>query len=91
MDKDLGDDDKNKILEIIESHPEIKKYNHLNTSPVGYKYLVSVTIFVDGTLSTFESHEIADKLEDELSELHFVHLAIIHVNPLPADEDITLN
>lgn len=86
MDKSLGEEDINKILEIINKHDEIIKFNHLNSSPVGYKYLISITIFVDGTLSTFESHEIADKLEDELNELSFVHLAIIHVNPMPIEK-----
>lgn len=82
MDKSLNEEDKNKIIEVINKYPEIKKYNHLNTTPVGYKYLVSITIFVDGTLTTFESHSIADKLEKELNTLPFVYLAIIHVNPM---------
>lgn len=82
MDKALNEDDKNKILEIISKYPEIVKFNHFNSTPVGYKYMISVTIFVDGKLSTFESHDIADKLEDELDELDFVYLAIIHVNPI---------
>lgn len=82
MDKSLNEEDKNKIIEVINKYPEIKKYNHLNTTPVGYKYLVSITIFVDGTLTTFESHSIADKLEKELNTLPSVYLAIIHVNPM---------
>ncbi len=82
MDKSLNDQDKNKIVEVINKYPEIKKYNHLNTTPVGYKYLVSITIFVDGTLTTFKSHSIADKLEKELNNLPFIYLAIIHVNPM---------
>ena len=86
MDKSLNENDKNKIIEIINKYSEIKKYNHLNTTPVGYKYLVSITIFVDGTLTTFESHSIADKLEKELNTLPFVYLAIIHVNPIEAKE-----
>ena len=86
MDKALNEDDKNKILEIINSYPEIKKINHLNSTPVGYKYLISVTIFVDGNLSTFASHDIADKLEDELDKLDFVYLAIIHVNPIDTNK-----
>ena len=90
MDKSLNEDDKEKILEVLKKYPEIKKYNHLNTTPVGYKYLVSITIFVDGNLSTFESHEIADNLENDLDNLDFVYLAIIHVNPLEI-EDSTLN
>ena len=89
MDKSLNEKDKEQIIKILEKYPEIKKYNHLNTSPVGYKYLISITIFVDGNLSTFESHEIADKLEDELDKLDFVYLAIIHVNPLNIKEKNT--
>ena len=85
MDKSINEEDKNKIIETIKKYPEILKYNHLNTSPVGYKYLVSITIFVDGTLSTFESHSIADNLEKELNSLPFVYLSIIHVNPMEMD------
>ncbi len=82
MDKSLDEESKKEIIEILNKYPEIKKYNHLNTSPVGYKYLISITIFVDGNLSTYESHEIADKLENDLDKLDFVYLAIVHVNPI---------
>jgi len=87
MDKSINEEDKNKIIETITKYPEILKYNHLNTSPVGYKYLVSITIFVDGTLSTFESHSIADNLEKELNSLPFVYLSIIHVNPMEMEDE----
>ena len=82
MDKSIDEKNKNIIFDIIKKYPEIKKINHFNSSPVGYKYLIFVTIFVDGNLSTFESHEIADKLEKELNKLDFVYLSIIHVNPI---------
>ncbi len=82
MDKSMNDDNKKIILDIIDKYHEIKKVNHFTSSPVGYKYLVSLTIFVDGELSTFKSHEIADKLEKELNKLDFVYLSIIHVNPI---------
>ena len=75
MDKSLNNEDKNKIIEVINKYPEIKKYNHLNTTPVGYRYLVSITIFVDGTL------------EKELNNLPFIYLAIIHVNPMEMEKD----
>ena len=87
MDKSINEEDINKIIETIKKYPEILKYNHLNTSPVGYKYLVSITIFVDGTLSTFESHSIADKLEKELNSLPFIYLSIIHVNPMEMESE----
>lgn len=83
MDKSIDEKDKQKVLEIIASHPEVKKIQHFNSTPVGYKYQISFTIFVDGNLSTFESHEIANNLEEEIDEkIEEVYLTIIHVNPI---------
>ncbi len=83
MDKAINEEDKQKVLEIIKSHPEVKKIQHFNSTPVGYKYQISFTIFVDGNLSTFESHEIANNLEEEIDEkIDEVYLTIIHVNPI---------
>ena len=63
-------------------YKDIKKVDHFSSTPVGYKYLVSISIYIDGNMSTFDSHEIADKLEKELNELEPIYLAIIHVNPI---------
>ena len=83
MDKAIDGEAKNKVLEIISKYEEIKKIQHFNSTPVGYKYQISLTIFVDGNLSTFKSHEIADKLEKEIvSSCNEIYLAIIHVNPI---------
>ena len=83
MDKSLDETTKEKVFAIINNYPEIKKVNHFNSTPVGYKYQISFTIFVDGNLSTFKSHEIADKLEDEIEEkVEEIYLSVIHVNPI---------
>lgn len=82
MDKGMSTEEISKIESIIKENKRIKKFNHLNTTPIGYQYQISVTIFVDGNLSTFESHKIANELEKKLMELDEVYLAIIHVNPL---------
>lgn len=81
MDKGLSEEEQQKIIDIISKYPEIKKINHLNSTPIGYQYQVSLTIFVDGNLSTFKSHEIANKLEKEISSLDEIYLTVIHVNP----------
>ena len=82
MDKSIDEETKNKIIQIIKKYPEIKRYNHFNTSPVGVKYMVSLSIFVDGNLNTYESHKIADRLEKEISSLSNIELTIVHVNPI---------
>lgn len=86
MDKSISIENKNKVLEIINKHKEIKKVEHFNATPVGYKYQISFTIYVDGDLSTFESHDIANKLEKELDELEEIYLTIIHVNPIAIEK-----
>ena len=83
MDKCIDEKKKDEVIKIIESHKEIKKYQHFNSTPVGYKYQISISIFVDGNMSTFESHKIADDLENEIiQKVPEVYLAIIHVNPI---------
>lgn len=82
MDKSMDEEQKEKLKTIIDSIKEIKGIENFNTVPVGYKYLVSITIFVDGNLSTYESHEIADKLERELEKLDYVYATMIHVEPI---------
>lgn len=87
MDKSISNDTKKKVYDIIKSHPEIKKINHFNSTPVGYKYQISFTIFVDGNLSTFESHNIADSLEKEIGiKMEEIYLTVIHVNPIVVDK-----
>ena len=84
MDKCMDSRTKDKVFEIIEKHQEILKVNHFNATPVGYQYQISFTIFVDGNLSTFASHEIANRLEREIEKkIPEIYLTVIHVNPIP--------
>lgn len=83
MDKSIKEEAKQKVLDIIKKHDEVKKVIHFNSTPVGYKYQISFTIYVDGDLSTFESHEIANRLEKEIdNEIEEIYLTVIHVNPI---------
>lgn len=87
MDKSISDDTKKQVYDIIEKHSEIKKVNHFNSTPVGYQYQISFTIFVDGNLSTFESHKIADDLEKEIdNKMDEIYLTVIHVNPIKIEK-----
>lgn len=88
MDKTISNETKDKVLAIIEEHKEVLKIQHFNATPVGYRYMVNFTIFVDGNLSTFESHAIADKLEEEIDEkVPEIYLTVIHVNPMEIENN----
>lgn len=83
MDKAMNTITRDKVYDIISKHKEIRGVNHFNATPVGYKYQISFTIFVDGNLSTFDSHSIANGLEKEIDKnIPEVYLTVIHVNPI---------
>ncbi len=82
MDSAIDDESKNKILEVIKSDNEVKRIGTLYSIPVGYQYIVVVTIYVDGSLSTMNSHKIADNLEKIISKkVDNINKVIIHVEP----------
>jgi cation diffusion facilitator family transporter len=90
MDKSMNTETKEKVYALIKNHQEVVKVNHFNATPVGYQYQISFTIFVDGKLSTFESHDIANKLEREIEKnIPEIYLSVIHVNPIEVDKKKT--
>lgn len=82
MDKSLDNKTKDIILDLIHTYKEIKKVDEINSTPIGYQYIVTITIYVDGNMSTFDSHQIADDLEKTIEAIDNISNAIIHVNPI---------
>lgn len=82
MDKAISNETKDEVYKVIKKYKEIKRVNHFNATPVGYQYQISFTIFVDGGMSTYDSHKIANDLEKEIdSKFPEIYLTVIHVNP----------
>ena len=82
MDASIDNKTKEKILDITKKYKDIQKVDHFSSTPVGYKYLISLSIYIDGNMSTFESHDIADSLENDIKKLERINNVIIHVNPV---------
>lgn len=81
MDKSIDNEYKQKIIDIVNTFEEVQKIENFNSISVGYKYHISFTIYVDGNLSTFKSHEIVNRIEKEINKLEKIYLTVIHVNP----------
>lgn len=83
MDKSISIETRKEVLKIINNYKDIKMIKHFNSTPVGYKYQISFTIYVDGEFSTFKSHDIANSLEKEIDrKIDDIYLTVIHVNPI---------
>lgn len=82
MDTSIDEQSKKSILDIIKNNLEIKRIGTLYSIPIGYKYIIVITLFIDGKMSTVKSHKIVDKLEKEiLSKVDKIEQVVIHVEP----------
>lgn len=84
MDRSVDEKTKDIILDLAHSYKDIKKVKDIKSSPVGYKYMIFLTIQVDGNMTTKDSHNLADCLERDISKLEKVYKAIVHVEPYEA-------
>lgn len=82
MDISVDEETKNIILELTSKYKDIKNVESIYSTPSGYKYIIIITISVDGNMSTFDSHNLADQLENNIKNLDKVSAAIVHVNPV---------
>jgi len=82
MDISLDENTKDLILDLVHSYKDIQKIDSFYSTPTGYEYVVFLTIYVDGNLSTFDSHNLADSLELDICKLEKIAKAIVHVNPI---------
>ena len=82
MDISIDENTKTLIGNLIKEYPQIQKTDEISSTPVGYQHIIVLTIYVDGNMSTFDSHELADKLENDITKLDNVYQTIIHVNPI---------
>jgi len=83
MDIAIPDDEKNKIIKLILDYKQVNKIDNIHSMSIGYKYIIVLTICVDGNLSTFDSHSIANKIEkDIIKNYPKVKEVFIHIHPI---------
>lgn len=81
MDISIDAETKDMILDLIKCYDQVKNISNFSSSPVGYQYFISFTIYVDGNMTTFESHKLADDIEKQISKLDKVYRTVVHVEP----------
>lgn len=81
MDRSVDENTKDIIFNLVHTYKEVKSINGISSAPVGYQYVIFLTIAVDGNMTTYESHKLADRLELDISKLDRIYRAIVHVEP----------
>jgi ferrous-iron efflux pump FieF len=86
MDHELPDDEREKIREIAQSHPDVVAAHDLRTRVAGPTAFIQVHIEMDGAMSLIRAHEISDEVEAELRAAYPNAEVIIHQDPEGIEE-----
>ncbi len=88
IDKSCGDDTIEKINQLIMKQDGVIKVDDIKTRLFGAKIYIDVEICLDGKLTLYDSHDIAERVHDVLEkEFPEIKHCMVHVNPFM--EDIT--
>jgi ferrous-iron efflux pump FieF len=86
MDHELPDDERERIREIAQSHPDVVAAHDLRTRIAGPTAFIQLHIEMDGTLSLLRAHEISDEVEAKLRAAYPHAEVIIHQDPEGIEE-----
>jgi ferrous-iron efflux pump FieF len=86
MDHELPDDERERIREIAQSHPDVVAAHDLRTRIAGPTAFIQIHIEMDGTLSLLRAHEISDEVEAKLRAAYPRAEVMIHQDPEGIEE-----
>lgn len=82
MDRELPDEDRTRIKEIVLAHPEVRGFHELRTRTSGLVTFIQFHVELDASLTFPAAHAVAAALETELAKTYRDADIIIHTDPL---------
>ena len=86
MDRELPEEERQQIKEIVKAHPEVIDLHDLRTRASGRDTFIQIHLELDGELTLLRSHEIADEVEARLREAFPGAEVLIHQDPHGVEE-----
>ncbi|MFT5133334.1 MAG: ferrous-iron efflux pump FieF [Gammaproteobacteria bacterium] len=86
MDRELSDEDREKIKAIATAHPAVSSLHELRTRASGKDIFIQTHLDMDGEISLNEAHKIADEVEEKLQAAFPNADVIIHQDPINTDQ-----
>lgn len=87
MDRELPDEDRNRIRQVALDHPEVRAVRDLRTRRSGTDTFVQMILVVDGTLSVNQAHRIVDAVERAVCAAFPSVEVLIHEEPEQMPEE----
>jgi ferrous-iron efflux pump FieF len=88
MDRELPDDEREKIIAVALAHPEVLSLHDLRTRSSGVQVFIQFHLEMDGYITLLRAHEIADEVEAEIMAAFPGAEVIIHQDPSQIEEDM---
>ncbi|MCH8999947.1 MAG: cation diffusion facilitator family transporter [Proteobacteria bacterium] len=87
MDRELPEPERARIGRIVLEHPSVIDMHDLRTRTSGRKTFIQVHIELDGGMSLYQAHDVADEVEASLRAAYPGAEVIIHQDPHGIDEE----
>lgn len=81
MDRELPEDERARIRDLILAHPEVQGLHDLRTRASGPHFFIQCHVEMDGELRLWDAHVVADRIEKQLMEAFPGAEVIIHEDP----------
>jgi len=81
MDRELPDEERERIKELVRRHPEVRNLHDLRTRAAGIWKFIQLHIELDPAISLTRAHEVSDEVEGELLAAFPDAQVIIHQDP----------
>ena len=85
MDKELDDETRNAMRDIVLAHPQVNSLHDLRTRRAGLYCFVQCHIELDGSISLAQAHDISDAVEDAIMRAFPNAEVLIHQDPMGAE------
>lgn len=86
MDREMSDDERERIAGIVREHPEAHSLHDLRTRMAGNQAFIQFHLELDPEITLREAHRISDEIEAKLLSVFPGAQIIIHQDPLGVDE-----
>jgi ferrous-iron efflux pump FieF len=81
MDRELGPEDRGKVIDIAMAHPEVRDIHDLRTRSAGPRSFIQFHLELDKNISLLHAHEISDDVEAKVRAAFPGSGVIIHQDP----------
>lgn len=87
LDRELNDDIRQDVSQIIAEHNFVKGFHDLRTRDLGGTYMFEIHLELDGRLSLYETHKLSEQVEQSILAKYPNTQIIIHQDPAGIEED----